>query len=73
MIQRLGLANPNSNLFNGGISDERRCAMKLDEFLRLLGTNAAKAEEYLQNPACPTEFKREYLNDFEEDKKRNAP
>lgn len=47
--------------------------MKLDEFLRLLGTNAAKAEEYLQNPACPTEFKREYLNDFEEDKKRNAP
>ena len=39
--------------------------MTVDEFFTLLATNAVKAEEYLQDPNCSIEIKREYLNDFD--------
>ena len=39
--------------------------MTIEKFLRLLGSNAAKAEEYLQNPKCTVDIKKIYLNDFD--------
>ena len=47
--------------------------MIVDEFLKLLGEQPHKAEEILQDPNCPIEFKKIYLDeDGEDDAEKNC-
>lgn len=39
--------------------------MIVDEFLKLLGEQPHKAEEILQRPDCPIDFKRIYLGEVQ--------